>query len=161
MRKPVLARCEQERCWSACASAQSDQHLSCSLPGYYNVSSFYTGNFKPPPSFCSWTGRIESTLFDAQRNPKDRFSRDKAQIIQYLVCIIINRPPNWELHFYYFQFKEESLRKGWPSFINGMYMLIIVTCSTTKPIKWSVHPANTLISLGICSECSWRSLMGP
>ena len=31
MRKPVLARCEQQRCRSACASAQSDQHLCCSL----------------------------------------------------------------------------------------------------------------------------------
>ena len=29
MRKPVLAICEQQRCRSACASAQSDQHLCC------------------------------------------------------------------------------------------------------------------------------------
>ena len=33
MRKPVFAICEQQRCRSACASAQSDQHLCCSLPG--------------------------------------------------------------------------------------------------------------------------------
>ena len=32
MRKPVLATCEQQRCRSACASPQSDQHLYCSLP---------------------------------------------------------------------------------------------------------------------------------
>ena len=31
MRKPVLAICEQQRCRSACASAQSDQHLCCLL----------------------------------------------------------------------------------------------------------------------------------
>ena len=31
MRKPVLAICEQQRCRSACASVQSDQHLCCSL----------------------------------------------------------------------------------------------------------------------------------
>ena len=31
MRKHVLAICEQQRCRSACASAQSDQHLWCSL----------------------------------------------------------------------------------------------------------------------------------
>ena len=31
MRKPTLAICEQQRCRSACASAQSDQHLCCSL----------------------------------------------------------------------------------------------------------------------------------
>ena len=32
MRKPVYAICEQQRRRSACASAQSDQHLCCSLP---------------------------------------------------------------------------------------------------------------------------------
>ena len=31
MRKPVLAICEQQKCRSACASAQSDQHFCCSL----------------------------------------------------------------------------------------------------------------------------------
>ena len=31
MRIPVLAICEQQRRRSACASAQSDQHLCCSL----------------------------------------------------------------------------------------------------------------------------------
>ena len=30
MRKPVIY--DQQRCWTACASAQSDQHLCCSLP---------------------------------------------------------------------------------------------------------------------------------
>ena len=33
IRNPVYAICEQQRCRSACASAQSDQHLCCSLPG--------------------------------------------------------------------------------------------------------------------------------
>ena len=33
MRKPVFAICEQQRRRSACAFAQSDQRLSCSLPG--------------------------------------------------------------------------------------------------------------------------------
>ena len=33
MRKPVYAICEQQRRRSACASAQSDQCLCCSLPG--------------------------------------------------------------------------------------------------------------------------------
>ena len=32
MRKPVYAICEQQRRRSTCASAQSDQHLCCSLP---------------------------------------------------------------------------------------------------------------------------------
>ena len=33
MSKPVYAICKQQRRRSACASAQSDQHLCCSLPG--------------------------------------------------------------------------------------------------------------------------------
>ena len=33
MRKPIFTLCEQQKCRSACASAQSDQHLCCSLPG--------------------------------------------------------------------------------------------------------------------------------
>ena len=32
MRKPFYAICEQQRCRSACASTQSDQHFCCSLP---------------------------------------------------------------------------------------------------------------------------------
>ena len=32
MRKPFYAICEQQRCRSACASSQSDQHICCSLP---------------------------------------------------------------------------------------------------------------------------------
>ena len=38
MRKPVYAICEQQRHRSACASGQSDQRLSCSLPRQYNIS---------------------------------------------------------------------------------------------------------------------------
>ena len=52
MRTPVLAICEQQRRRSACASAQSDQRLCCSLPRQYNTSSFYIRNFKHLPSFC-------------------------------------------------------------------------------------------------------------
>ena len=33
IRKPVYAICKQQRCRSACASTQSDQHLCFSLPG--------------------------------------------------------------------------------------------------------------------------------
>ena len=46
MRTPVFAICEQQKRRSACASAQSDQRLCCSLSGWYNTSSFYTQNFK-------------------------------------------------------------------------------------------------------------------
>ena len=76
MRKPAFAICEQQRHRSACASAQSDQHLCCSLPRQYNNSCFYTQNFKPLSSFCGCAGQFESILVT---NPEGRFSRDEAQ----------------------------------------------------------------------------------
>ena len=76
MRKPVYALCEQERHRSACASAQSDQCLCCSLPRRYNISSFYIQNFKTLASLCSRAGRFESYLV---ANPEGRFSHDVAQ----------------------------------------------------------------------------------
>ena len=54
--------CEQQRRRSACASAQSDQRLCCSLPRECNVSSFFNQNFKPHTSCCSWAGQFESDL---------------------------------------------------------------------------------------------------
>ena len=77
MRKPVYAICEQQGRRSACASAQSDQHLCCSLPTQYNTSSYYIWNLKPLPSFCGCAGWFESTLV---ANSEDRFSRDVACI---------------------------------------------------------------------------------
>ena len=80
-RKPVYVLCKQQRRSSACASAQSDQRLYCLLPTLYNTSSFYTRNFKPLASLCSWAGQFESYLV---RNPKVRFSCDMAHLIGYL-----------------------------------------------------------------------------
>ena len=44
----------------------------------YNTSTCYSRNFKTLASLISWAGRFESYLV---ANPKDRFSRDVAQII--------------------------------------------------------------------------------
>ena len=82
MRKPVYAIYEQQRRRSACASAQSDQRLCCSLPRSHDTSSFYTPNFQPLPSFCGCAGWFESTLV---ANPEDRFSHDEAQIWDFTV----------------------------------------------------------------------------
>ena len=85
MRKPVLTICEQQRCRSACASTQSDQRLCCSLPEYYNTSSFYIRNFKPLPSFCGCAGQFVSYLV---ANPEDRFSGDQAHTILWNVRLL-------------------------------------------------------------------------
>ena len=81
--KTCYVICEQQRCRSACASAQSDQRLCCSLPRQYNTSSFYVQNFKPLASFCGCAGLFVSYLVE---NPKDRFSRDEAQLVPTLVA---------------------------------------------------------------------------
>ena len=59
--------CEQQRCRSACASAQSDQCLCCSLLRLSFVSSFCNQNFKAHASFCSWAGQFESDLVGNSR----------------------------------------------------------------------------------------------
>ena len=75
MRKPVYAICEQQRRGSTCASAQSDQHLCCSLPQQYNASTFYSRDMKTVGSRYGCAGWFESYLV---ANPEDRFSRDEA-----------------------------------------------------------------------------------
>ena len=62
MRNPVYAICKQQRRWSACIFAQSNQHLCCSLPVYYNTSTCYSWNFKTLASLISWAGRFETYL---------------------------------------------------------------------------------------------------
>ena len=59
--------CEQQRCRSACAYAQSDQCLCCSLLRQYNISEFYSRNFKTLASFCGCAGRFVSGLFGNPR----------------------------------------------------------------------------------------------
>ena len=80
--KTCFAICEKQRCRSASASTQSDQHLCCSLLRLYNISSSYIRNFQPLPSCWSWAGWFESYLVE---NPKDRFSHDEAQTYVSLV----------------------------------------------------------------------------
>ena len=75
MRKPVLSICEQQRCRSACASAQSDQHLCCSLLSIIPILA--KSNISRLAGLCSWAGRFESYLVG---NPEDRFSHDEAHI---------------------------------------------------------------------------------
>ena len=70
MRKPVNAICEQQKCRSACASAQSDQRLYCLLPGQYNTSTISRLG-----SLCSCASQFESQLV---ANTENRFSRDMA-----------------------------------------------------------------------------------
>ena len=58
------AICEQQRCRSACAFAQSDQHLCCLLPRLYNMYTCSVQSFKILASFCSWEGWFEFYLVE-------------------------------------------------------------------------------------------------
>ena len=79
MRKPVFAISEQQMRRSACASAQSDQHLYYSLLRLYNTYTCEIQNFKTLAGLCSWAGRFKSYLVG---NPEDRFSRRSAYVHQ-------------------------------------------------------------------------------
>ena len=61
------AICEQQRRRTACASAQSDQRLCCSLPRQNDTSSLYIGNFKVLAGLCSWAGQFVSYLVGDSR----------------------------------------------------------------------------------------------
>ena len=61
------AICEQPRRRSACASAQSDQRLFCSLPRQNDTSSLYIRNFKILAGLCSWAGQFVSCLVGDSR----------------------------------------------------------------------------------------------
>ena len=60
IRKPVYAIYKQQRCRSACASAQSDQRLCCSLSRQYNTYNYYSRNSYALSRFYSWAGWFET-----------------------------------------------------------------------------------------------------
>ena len=55
-----ICTCHEKTCFChmRTTSAQSDQHLCCSLPRQYNISSFYIQNVKPVASFCDRPGQF-------------------------------------------------------------------------------------------------------
>ena len=61
------AICEQQRRRSACASAQADLRLCCSLPRQNDTSSLYIRNFKILADLCSWAGQFASCLVGDSR----------------------------------------------------------------------------------------------
>ena len=68
MRNTDFAVCEQQRCRSDCAYAQSDRRLCYSLSGKDGVNSFYMPNFRVLASLGSSVGWFESYL---ARNPEE------------------------------------------------------------------------------------------
>ena len=59
--------CEQQRRRSACASAQFDQHLCCSLLRQYDMYTCYIQSLKILASFCSWADWFEPNLVESPR----------------------------------------------------------------------------------------------
>ena len=134
MRKPVYAICEQQRRRSGCcASAQTDQRLCCSLPRQCNTSSFYIRNFKPLASFCGCAGRFESTLVG---NPEDRFTRDRAHLMPFLVFVFLSRFVVWSVPILVFAFSSTFQLQD------------VYEPPRDKTNKMPVRPTKTQISLG-------------
>ena len=71
------AICEQQRRRSACASAQSDQRLCCSLPRQNDISSLYIQNFKI--QLVSVAEQVSLCLAWSE-TPEDIFSHGVAHI---------------------------------------------------------------------------------
>ena len=61
------AICKQQRHRSACASAQSDQHLCCSLLRKYDMYTCNIQRFKILASFSTWAGWFECYLVENHR----------------------------------------------------------------------------------------------
>ena len=116
MGNPVYAICEQQRRRWACASAQSNQRLCCSLPGLYNTSTCYSRNVKTLASLSCWTGRFESFLV---ANPEDRLSRDEAHI-----CIAAYSLRVWYMNSFLFRDWSISLALKLMCFIILKHIII-------------------------------------
>ena len=62
MRKCVLCHMQTTKAQISLCTAQSDQLLCCLLRREYNISRFYSRNFKTLASFCGCAGRFVSGL---------------------------------------------------------------------------------------------------
>ena len=69
--------CEQQRHRSACASAQSDQRLCCSLPRKCNVSSSVTEISSLMLASVAEQANLSQTWSET---PEDMFSHDEAHL---------------------------------------------------------------------------------
>ena len=66
--KPDFVVCGQQRCWLACTSAQSDQHLCYSLHAMYHIWTCFLRNFNTLSSLCSWAWLFEHYLIANTEN---------------------------------------------------------------------------------------------
>ena len=131
MRKPVLCCMRTTMRRPACAFAQSDQRLCCSLPRKYDPYNCFTGHFRTLSGFRSCADRFEPFLVRAYR---------RRQVFSWrgFTCYAHNLKNSFILI----------------TFIEQLYL----SRSMTKPTKWPVRPAKTQISLPNCIVWSESSL---
>ena len=77
MRENLTIACKQQRCRTACATAQADQRLCYSLSGKYSIQPCSMQNFNILASLCSCAGWFEPHLVI---KPEDWFSYVEAQL---------------------------------------------------------------------------------
>ena len=82
MKKPDFCLCENKGADQLCSNCTADQRLCFRYSDSTMSLLLYSQNFKPLACFCDCTGRFVSDLVG---NPKDRFSRDAAHIMHYIL----------------------------------------------------------------------------
>ena len=171
MRKPVYAKCKQQRCRSACASAQSDQHLCfrCldSIIPLVSISEI--------PSLCLASVAAQACLsLTRSKTPKTGFlvTRLNYQSSLIWVCLPRHICPKTQEHCrvhvqncaFFAAPRTYSKRFFTSSSVPGVKFWVSekqiqqMSRLMTKPTKWLCAQRRLKISLGICPVWSESSL---
>ena len=129
------AICEQQRRRSACASAQSDQRLCCSLARQNETSSLYFRNFKILAGLCSWAGQFVSCLVGDSR--RHIFSWRGSVTMRFVMAA--------PCHFKTYLLAKGSF--GWLSFSRAYAKLFVCTKIMTSFWELCVNMPDLILSL--------------
>ena len=111
------AICEQQRCRSACASAQSDQRLCCSLLRRNDSSSLCIRNFK------ILAAEQVSLSLAWSETPEDAFSHGVAHMYCILVVLKMDKSSTW-FHIFLTSVHEHINKGGLSTIILQPLMIL-------------------------------------
>ena len=128
------AICEQQRRRSACASAQSDQQLCCSLPRQDKNSSLHIRIFKILADLCSWAGQFVSCLVGL---PKTHF------LMAWLIYLLFPKMAASTKWYAMTRLNTKWLRHSWTSFWEIYYCILLKCVSWSTEVTHMPGNANT------------------